>query len=109
MAFDTHVVKRLIRENLKAIHTVEDVARRINISPETLRKEFWRLERITLGDFITNSKVEEAKRLLIETDLLCKEICYEVGFRREDSGETSFKKRTGMSMQEFREKHRNQR
>jgi AraC-like DNA-binding protein len=109
MAVDTQAVKRLIQENLKVIHTVEDVARRINISPETLRKEFWRQEKITLGDFITNSKVEKAKRLLIETDWLCKEVCYEAGFRREDSAETSFRRRTGLSMQEFREKHRKHR
>lgn len=106
MPVDTRAIKRLVRENLNELNTIEDVARRMNLSPESVRKEFWRRERVSLKDFIIDCKIEEAKRLLIETDLLCKEICLEVGFEREDSGTEMFKRRTGMSMKEFRNYHR---
>jgi AraC-like DNA-binding protein len=106
MAIDIAQVKQWIELNIKDVHTLEDVAKQWHCSAETLRKEFWRNEGRNLSDFIIESRIRRAKKLLIETDLLCKEVCFEAGFCRDDSGAEVFKRRVGMTMMQFRTKHR---
>ena len=102
MPIDTSKVKKLIQENLKQIHTVRDLAERLRVSPETLRKDFSRKERVALSRYVIHAKIEEMKRRLATTDDRCFEICYDVGFQREDTGAKVFKRLTGRSMEEFR-------
>lgn len=79
----------------------------MNISAETLRKEFLRSERKNLGRFIKETRVYKAKQLLQSTSLRCFEICFETGFKREDTGARVFKRVTGITMEEFRANHAN--
>lgn len=78
----------------------------LKVPAETLRKQFRRREGIPISKFIRLMKVENAKKLLTETDKYCFEICYEVGFPREDGGSRTFKQVTGMTMVEYREAER---
>lgn len=105
MLVDIEEMERWIKDNIKEIHSIYDVANHWNSSPETIRKEFWRKEKRALSDFIINEKIETAKRLLIETDLLCKQVCFESGFHREDTGAEIFKQRVGVTMTQFRLQH----
>jgi AraC-like DNA-binding protein len=106
MLIDIAQVKKWIEHNIKDVHTLENVAKHWQCSAETLRKEFWRNEGRNLSDFIIESKIEKTKKLLIETDLLCKEVCFRAGFRRDDSGAEVFKRHVGMTMVQFRTEHR---
>lgn len=99
---DTEAVKRYIERNVKRVRGVGPLAADLHTSPEKLRKEFRRTEGIPISMFITNTKVEQAKKLLEETGKYCFEICFEVGFPREDGGARTFKRVTGMTMQEYR-------
>ncbi len=99
---DTEVVKRYIERNLKRVRGIRPLAADLRTSSEKLRKEFRRAEGIPLSEFITNIKIEQAKKLLKETGKYCFEICFEVGFPREDGGARTFKRVTGMTMQEYR-------
>ena len=109
MPIDVSHMKKCIAENLKDIHRVVDVARMLNVSPETLRKEFLRRERIALSQYVTSMRVKCAKELLLNSHLRCFEICYEVGFFREDSGGKTFKRFTGMTMEQYRKNEKNSR
>lgn len=103
---DTEHVKKYIKRNVKRVYGVAPLAADLEIPAETLRKQFRRREGIPISRFIRLVKVEIAKKLLAETDKYCFEICYEVGFQREDGGSRTFKQVTGMTMGEYREANR---
>jgi len=101
---DVQLVKSYVIENLESIHTNSDVARAFGLPVDYLQKQFQRSEHIPLSRFITLMRVERAKELLRQEDMKCFEVCYAVGFKREDSGETTFKRLTGLTMGEYRDR-----
>ena len=108
MTVDTTPIKQYIETHLTQIKGREDVAKFFGLPLEGLRKAFSEAEGQALADFITEARVEEAKRLLRKTNLTSKEICYAVGFARVDSGERAFKEATGLTMQAYRKRYRKQ-
>jgi len=106
MAIDLTEVKNLISREYHTLGTLSDVANRLGISSETLRKDFFRKEGIHLSHFLMIVKIERAKELLIyQPNLYCFEVSSAVGFSREDVGGHVFKRLVGMSMTEFRSSH----
>jgi transcriptional regulator GlxA family with amidase domain len=106
MSIDHLSVKKVVSEQLQRIETFSDLARLLGSSPDVLRKEFERREGITLWTYVEGVRLERAKKLLIESNLECKEICLEIGFTREEFESRFFKRATGLSMTEFRRKGR---
>lgn len=104
MSTETSKIKALILEKPECYSTCQSIADSFGISYEALRKDFWRNEGITLGKWLTHAKVEYAKRLLRETELPCKLICYMVGLGRDDSGSKKFFRCVGLTMSEYRER-----
>jgi AraC-like DNA-binding protein len=102
-----HDIKSLIDFNIVEIKTIADLAQRTGLSVETLRKGFFREEKIHLGEYISRRKVEAMKELLQVSDEPCNVVCFSVGLR-EDSGSKIFKKVTGMTMVEYRNEKRKQ-
>ncbi|MFA6468749.1 MAG: helix-turn-helix domain-containing protein [Bacteroidota bacterium] len=105
MAVDTTNVKLFVDQNIKEVKTIHNVARKLNMSYDTLRKSFLRKEQVPLADYITMRKVQAMQEFLLLRDDPCFYVCYEFGYR-EDSGAKIFKKKTGMTMREFREKNK---
>lgn len=103
---DTEQVKEYIGLNARKVWGVAPLAADLQIPFDKLRKEFRRKEGLPLSRFILMTKVENAKKLLAETDKYCFEICFDVGFPREDVGARIFKRMTGMTMLEYREEKR---
>lgn len=102
---DAESVKKWIDENLSTIQRVEDVARGLRCHPETLRKKFHRTHNgQSLWEYVLRCRLEKMKHLLRTTDAKCVAICYEVGILREDEGLRFFKRRTGMTMSEYRQR-----
>ena len=100
----TEEAKRFIETHIK-IPGPPEIAEQLGIPYETLRKDFRRVEGVTLGAFITRKKVEYMKHLLEKTDLRCFEISDRVGFSREEVCMRVFKKHTGMTMLAYRRQH----
>ncbi len=98
-------VKLLVDHHLSDVKTIADIASFMDIHPETLRRVFLRKEKIHLGDYIMRRKVDAMKEHLLVTDDPCYDVCYSVGLR-EDSGAKIFRKFSGVTMQEFREKYK---
>lgn len=103
MSIDTKRIREHVLANPEAHSTCKSVARYFGISCETLRKVFWRNEGTTLGKWLRDSKIEYAKKLLRETDVPCKQICYIAGLGRDDSGSKKFVKQAGLTMSQYRE------
>jgi transcriptional regulator GlxA family with amidase domain len=94
-------IKKWIEANLKRIHTVDDVANALNVSNETLRKDFRRVQGESPWQFIRVRKVKKMKHLLVHTHWKCVSIALEVGMR-EESAASIFREITGQTMDEFR-------
>ena len=102
MGVETVAIKSYIEKNYKNISGPEDIAQKLGISYETMRKTFTRSERISPAAYITLYRILVCKNELMHTIKTCQEICYDAGFRREDSAQKTFKRITGMSMLEYR-------
>ena len=99
---NTSEITDYIKHNLSQIETAEDVAEALDIRYETLRKTFRNTEGLTLWQYVTTQRVQRAKELLQETDLLCYQVCFTVGFPNDITGARVFKNITGMTMVEYR-------
>ena len=78
------------------------LARHIHITPAYLSLIFKVQTGINFLDYLTQYRIEQACRLLKETDLKNYEIAYETGFRDEKYFSTVFKKATGVTPSKYR-------
>jgi AraC-like DNA-binding protein len=106
VALDVNCVKLWISRNLEKAKDIPAVAAAFDVSPETLRKTFQRIEGVSLSAFLRHEKIEAAKRRLEMTDDKCFEIIYDLKLGREDTFARLFKRVTGTTMQEYREAER---
>lgn len=58
---------------------------------------------ITPHQYMTDMRVNEAKKLLLKNELTISQICYQVGFSSLSSFSLLFKERTGISPSKFRQ------
>lgn len=107
MSINIATVKEFIRENIKTTRFLADVAERFHVSTETLRKDFSRQERVAFSNYLTRLRIDVMKEKLVQTNLRCFEIAFEAGFQREDTAAKSFKRETGVSMEQYRKHHNN--
>lgn len=97
----THYIRRHLSESIRA----EDIAKELYISRPYLSSRFKRETGETLTDFILKEKTEEAKRLLRYTDKPAVAIGSYLGFSSQSHFSRVFKKYTGKSPAEYREKY----
>ena len=102
MAIDVSFVKAYIVQHISQVRNPQDVARQLQVSYHSLRKDFRRQAGMTLGQFIRLARVQRARYLLATTNLCCFEISYEAGFSREDVAARIFKQETNMTMLDYR-------
>ena len=102
MATDINAVKQFIHDHIFEVKTLKEVAAKLSLCPETLRKDFLRKERIQISLFLLTERINKMKQMLEESSLRCFEICAQFGIR-EDSGGTTFKRVVGISMEAYRE------
>jgi two-component system response regulator YesN len=84
--------------------TLEGVARIIQMSPQYLSKLFKEQMGITFIDYLTDIRLDEAKRLMIEGEYSIKEICFRVGYTDPNYFSRVFKKRTGINPTDYSKK-----
>ena len=58
---------------------------------------------INLSEFIDDSRIRRAKELLLNNELMVREVALQVGYESAHSFTRLFKKLTGMTPQEYRE------
>lgn len=98
-------VANYIQHHLSEAITAEDIAKSLFLSRPHLSRKFKEETGENLTDFILKEKTEEAKRLLRYTDKSATAIGVYLGFSSQSHFSRVFRKYTGLSPREYREKH----
>lgn len=97
--------KKYMQENYSKDISLEDVSMKVDISSYYFSKLFKEETGRNFIEYLTELRMEEAKRLLRDTDLSMKEICIQVGYSDPNYFSRSFKKYTGYTPTEARGKN----
>jgi AraC family transcriptional regulator len=97
---------RLIDERLREIRaapTLEELAKLCNLSVRQLTRGFRASRGRSIGEHVAQCRIENAKRLLA-TDESVKAIAYSLGFSSPSSFSFAFRRATGETPREFRQR-----
>ena len=95
--------KRFIEENYADQNTtLTSVAEAVCLSPNHFSTIFSQECKTTFIEYLTNVRLENAKRLMRETDMKGYDIAYECGFSDPHYFSYIFKKNTGLSPREYK-------
>lgn len=96
-------VKRMIAENLATEISRDELAGCVYMSPDYLTKLFKKETGMSLSEYIIQKRLALAKQLLEETELSIVEISQRTGFSYSSYFVRIFKKKTGVTPQQYRE------
>jgi YesN/AraC family two-component response regulator len=82
--------------------SVDEIAQELDLSLGYIRQIFRSEKGITLNDYIINTRIDKAKELLLSTEDTAKDISEAVGYYDNRYFYTIFKKKVGMTTDEFR-------
>ena len=98
------VVIDYIERNIKKGISLEDVANHVNISTYYLSKIFKKEMGVNFITYITDRKMELAKEMLVTTDVPVLNIALDLAYNEANYFSKAFKKKTGFTPSEYREK-----
>lgn len=92
---------RYMEEHYMEEITLDEIARYIGISPQHFSKTFKEETGVNYIDWLTNLRLDIAKRLLSEGGMTVKEVCYQVGYNDPNYFSRIFRKNTKISPTQF--------
>ena len=98
--FQSARVEQVIAEMRKGVDgplSLGDMADMAHLSTYHFARTFRRVTGVPPGEFLSAPRLEEAKRLLLTTDLSVSEVCFEAGYNSLGTFTTRFKQLVGMS------------
>lgn len=95
-------VKKYVSEHYEDKISVKDICNELGCSKSTLLSSFKRQYGITVGEFITDYRLGEAKRLLESSEVSINEIAHETGFYDQSYFSKVFSASCGISPSEYR-------
>lgn len=87
-----HKIIRYIRNNYHEKLTLSSIAKQFYISPYYLSRMFKQITGLTLIEYINNTRVKAAQKLLLETNNSISEIAAQVGYESHTHFGRMFKK-----------------
>ena len=81
--------------------TLEEIASYVGVTPQHFSKIFKKEMGINYVEWLTNYRIDIAKKLLIERKSAIKEICYQVGYIGPNYFSRIFKKKVGVTPKEY--------
>jgi two-component system response regulator YesN len=93
-----------INKNYTIDNSLESLAKQYNLNTSYLSKTFKQRYGKNFIDFVTELRIEQAKKLLETTNKSVKEITYEVGYNSQTYFCKVFKKVVGISASEYKQK-----
>lgn len=99
-----NLILRFLRKNIHQKLSLEDLCKTFNYSKSFLCKTFKEETGQTLMDYFNALKIEEAKRLLTQSNRSVTDIAGSLGFREVKYFDAIFKKSTGMTPVAYRHK-----
>jgi AraC-like DNA-binding protein len=94
-----------LRETYDQLVTVDDLARRVGVSPRQLERHFKAVFGAGPHEFLIKTRVQAAARLLRETDQGLAEIAAACGFCDQSALTRGFRQHVGVTPSEFRRNH----
>ncbi len=111
-SYDTHCnhleadtiqqIKQYIMDHSHQDISLDTLARKVGLSPIYISKMFKEKQGINYIDFLTECRMEKAKRLMNDSEKSIKEITFEVGYHDPNYFSKVFKKMTNVSPKEYR-------
>jgi len=95
--------RRMVEQEFTRMHTVQEYASKLNVASRTLHKSVNECSGKTPLALINGRIVLEAKRMIRYTNLMIKEIAYELGYEDTSYFVKLFKRETGYLPSDFRE------
>ena len=95
--------RKLVEQEYRNLHTVQEYANRLNVAQRTLHKCVNECSHTSPLAFINERIMLEAKRLVKYSNLMIKEIAFNLGFDDPSYFIKLFKKKTGYLPSDFRE------
>jgi YesN/AraC family two-component response regulator len=95
-----------IERNIKRGISLEDVANHVNISTYYLSKIFKKEMGVNFITYVTDRKMDMAKEMLVNTDIPVLNIALDLAYNEANYFSKAFKKKTGLTPSEYREKYR---
>jgi two-component system response regulator YesN len=97
-----HQMKQYIIEHSHQDISLEAIGKIVGLSPFYISKLFKEQLGINYIDFLTECRIEKAKKLMSDPEKSLKEITYEVGYHDPNYFSKVFKKQSGVSPTEYR-------
>lgn len=95
--------KSYIEENYHKDISLDDISRKVDISPYYFSKLFKEETGENFIEYLTNIRIEKAKNLLVHSDMNIKNICVDTGYSDPNYFSRIFKKQVGVTPSEYRE------
>ncbi|MCA0757293.1 response regulator [Paenibacillus sp. N4] len=95
-------VAAFLRSHYSDPITIKDIAERFHMNPAYLGQSFLRRYGVGILDYLHNLRIEEAKRLLRETEMTSTSIAESIGYQRYQYFLKQFERRTGMRPGDYR-------
>lgn len=88
--------------------TLADIAKAAHLSVSRMAHLFKEEMGVTIVDYLTNLRINHAKRMLMTSDSNCTRICYEVGYNNQSYFTRVFKQVAGLTPRQFRQQNKRQ-
>lgn len=88
--------------------SLPEVAARVNFSPNHFSVVFSEETGSTFKDYLTNLRIDQAKKLLRLSNSKCSEVAYQVGYNDSHYFSMLFRKKTGLTPQQYRNSSKSQ-
>ncbi len=96
------MVKKYIDDHYQSHLRTKDIARLIGINQNTIRKEFKSRYHMTVSDYISELRMLKAKKMIVDRNVMIKEIAIECGYEYVQNFTRAFKKKFGISPEKLR-------
>lgn len=96
------MIKKFIDENFHKNLNVEGISKQIGINQNKIRKEFKSQYHTTVSDYISELRMLKAKKMIIDKEIMIKEIAIECGYEYVQNFTRAFKKKFGVSPEKLR-------
>jgi len=98
----TNEIINHIESDIYSVESAEQLARKLNVSVGHAKNVFKKCTGITIFDYLFEKRMNEAKRLLKDTDLHIYEIAAKLGYKSKAYFSTSFQKQFGVNPNDYR-------
>ena len=96
------IFQAYIDESYAQIESIEDIAKKFNISTPHLSRSFKKYSGYSPAQYLKNTRLYHAQQMLIYSDYRINEISHMVGFRETNNFIKQFNNKFGISPRQFK-------